>query len=70
MDLVVNDRPPAPTSDTMIDVEVEELWTRTVTSTPIMRPHTGLLTTGDVNRFPAVRPEHCNTTQVLLVVDI
>ena len=48
--------PAAPTSATMMDVDVDELCTRTVTSTPIMRPHTGLSNTLDVSRLPVVRP--------------
>ena len=35
--------PSLDTMDTMTEVQVEELWTRTVKSTPIMRPTTGLL---------------------------
>ena len=48
--------PAAPTSETMMDVDVDELCTRTVTRTPIMRPHTGLWKTLNVNRLPVVRP--------------
>ena len=35
--------PSLDTIDTMTEVQVEELWTRTVKNTPIMRPTTGLL---------------------------
>ena len=42
--------------ETTMEVEVDELWTSTVTSTPTMRPHTGLVMSGLVNSDPAARP--------------
>ena len=48
--------PPLDTSDTITDVQVEELWTRTVKRTPIINPTTGLLRTS----FPAnISPADC-----------
>ena len=42
---------------TMIDVEVLELCTRTVTKTPIIKPHTGLLSRKWLlSTSPAARP--------------
>ncbi len=49
---------PAPTMVTTIDVEVEDDWTRTVTSTPIISPQTGLPRIESLeNMAPAARPE-------------
>lgn len=49
--------PGVPTMVTMIDVEVEELCTNTVTSTPIIKPATGLDNTlSAVNTSPAALP--------------
>jgi len=46
-----------PTIDTTIDVEVEELCTNTVASTPIMSPAIGLLNILlSLNTFPAAFP--------------
>ena len=48
--------PPLDTRDTITDVQVEELWTRTVKRTPIINPTTGLLRTS----FPAnISPADC-----------
>jgi len=48
---------PALTRPTMIEVEVEEDWTRTVTRTPIMRPTTGFWRRSELeNRAPMLRP--------------
>ena len=42
---------------TTIDVDVLELWTSTVTRTPIMRPHTGLLSRKwSLSTSPAASP--------------
>ncbi len=43
-------------------VEVDDDWTSTVTSTPIMSPATGLLSTSLLaNTLPAAFPEHKET---------
>jgi len=43
---------PAATRLTTIEVEVEELWTATVTKMPIMRPTIGLLSKGWLKMLP------------------
>ena len=48
---------PAETSLTIIDVEIEEDWTRTVTSTPIITPTTGFFNISELeNKAPIVFP--------------
>jgi len=41
---------PADTRPTMIEVEVEEDWTNTVTSTPIINPTTGFLRRSELEK--------------------
>merc|ERR1711892_839450 len=48
---------PAETSPTMIEVDVEEDWTRTVTRTPIITPTIGFLSSSElVKRAPIFLP--------------
>ena len=41
---------PADTRPTMMEVEVEEDWTNTVTSTPIINPTTGLVSSSEFEK--------------------
>ena len=57
--------PPLDTRDTITDVQVEELWTRTVKRTPIINPTTGLLRTSfPANIFPADCPANSRNASV------
>ena len=57
--------PPLDTSDTITDVQVEELWTRTVKRTPIINPTTGLLRTSfPANISPADFPANSRNASV------
>ena len=57
--------PPLDTRDTITDVQVEELWTRTVKRTPIINPTTGLLRTSfPANISPADFPANSRNASV------
>lgn len=52
-----NDLHPVPTMVTTMEVDVEELWTSTVASTPIMSPTTGFLSRSlSLKTLPACLP--------------
>ena len=56
-----SDLHPDPTMVTTIEVDVEELWTKTVIITPSMRPQIGLLSSSLLLRTsPAVLPKNKN----------
>ena len=56
---------------TMIDVEVDDDWTRTVTSTPSMSSHTGLERISfSAKSDPAARPALVNAKNEILFFNI
>ena len=61
---------PAPMAATMMEVKVEELWTRTVPKMPIINPITGLVSHPPLNMSPEIKLKYLsflNKTDIFFV---
>jgi hypothetical protein len=59
-----------PTMDTTIEVDVDELCTKTVTNTPTIKPQIGLLMNDEAKMFPAARPACTQSNKTIQQVNI